>query len=230
MKYITEQVSKDLDVLAKIYHPKWDKNIHYYKYLIKFIPPNCKTVLDIGCGSGEFSRMLSSKSEKVIAVDISSEMISLAKSKSEDYNNIEYQYANLFELKNSTERFDCVISIAMYHHYYLEDVLRKSLDLLKKGGVLIVLDVYDPKSLIDKLYSALAVIPFFILKLFKNRYIRDSKQIREIWRKHSKNDRIISFADVKKAAFRASATIYVRRLLFWRYLIVHKKNDDELFP
>ena len=132
MKYNTEQEKKDFDTLSKIYHPKWDHNFHYYKYLLKFIPPNCKTVLDIGCGNGEFARMLSTKSEKVIVMDLSSETITLAKSKTEGLPNIEYEVANAFEKKITPESLDCVVSIAIYHHYYLEDVLRRSLDLFKK--------------------------------------------------------------------------------------------------
>jgi ubiquinone/menaquinone biosynthesis C-methylase UbiE len=219
----TELLKKDFDEIARIYHPKWDHNVHYYKYLSKLIPENCETILDIGCGNGEFARLISNKSKKIICMDISPEMISIAKSQSKDYPNLEFEAGNVFHKNIPAGSFDCVVSIATFHHYLLEDVMRRSIEWLKEDGKLIVFDVYKPKTFYDFVYSLIAIIPDVFLNYIKNRHIRESKQIRQVWNNHSKNDRVITFNEVYKAAFRASATVKIKRHLFWRYSVICKK-------
>jgi ubiquinone/menaquinone biosynthesis C-methylase UbiE len=219
----TELLKEDFDTFAKIYNPNWNHNIHYHKFLLKHIPENCESVLDIGCGNGDFARLLSKKSSKVTGIDISPIMISVAKSRSENYPNIEYETGNPFHKNIPKESFDVVVSIGTFHHFYLEDVLFKSMAWVKKGGRLIVLDVYKPKTFYDYLFSGFAILPDLFHTLFKNKHLRESKEIRNAWKKHKEHDRIISFEDVCKAAFRASATVKIKRHLYWRYSIICKK-------
>ena len=219
----TESLRKDFDEIAKIYHPKWNHKIHYYKYLSRLIPDNCEKILDIGCGNGEFARLISGKAKKIVCIDISPEMISIAKSESKNYSNLEFEAINVFHKNIPPGSFDCVVSIATFHHYLLEDVLMRSMEWLKKDGILLVFDIYKPKTFFVYIYSCIAIIPDLIINFIKNGRIRQTKQIREAWRNHSKNDRIVTFDEVWKAAFRASATVKIRRHLFWRYSMICKK-------
>lgn len=221
----TELLKKDFNELAQIYHPKWNHTIHYYKYLSKLIPENCDTILDIGCGRGEFARLIAHKAKKIICVDISSEMISVAKSLSKDYPNLEFEEMNVFHKNIPPESFDCIISISTFHHYLLETVLRTSMEWLKKDGLLVVMDLYKQETLFDYFYTAIAAIPDVVMNLLKNKKIRETKQIRKVWQNHSKNDRIITMNEVQKAAFRASATVKIKRHLFWRYSLVCRKYN-----
>jgi SAM-dependent methyltransferase len=220
----TESLKKDFDELARIYHPKWSHSIHYYNYLSKLVPGNCKTILDIGCGNGDFARLISGKAEKIIGVDISPEKIAQAESLSKKFPNIEYEAINVFHKNILPGSFDCVISISTFHHFPLENVLRKSMEWLKKDGTLLVLDVYKPRTILDYIYSFIAIIPDLIINFIKNSYIRKPKKIRIAWNNHRKNDRIISYREVCKAAFRTSATVKVHRHLFWRYSIICRKT------
>lgn len=219
----TESLKKDFDEIARIYHPKWDHNIHYYKYLSKLIPEKCESILDIGCGNGEFARLISGKSNKILCSDISPAMISIAKSQSKNFPNLQFETINVFHKDIPPESFDCVVSIATFHHYSLEDVLRRCMEWLKEDGILVVFDIYKPTTYFDYLYSLLALIPDVFINLIKNKRIRESKKIREIWRNHSRNDRVVAFNEVYKAAFRASATLKIKRLLFRRYVLICKK-------
>lgn len=227
--YNTDSIKNDFDELAKIYHPKWDHNIHYYKYLLSLIPPNCKTVLDVGCGSGDFTRLLASKCEKVLGVDISPEMISNAKSLSKDYKNIEFEVADVFEKDFTPESFDCVVSIATFHHYCVEHALQTCYNFVKPGGFILVLDIYKPVTIFDYFISAFSSITNVFYNITKNGFLRNPKPIRDFWKNHSKNEKIPTLLDVEKAAFRVSCLIKVRRLFFNRYLIAHKKSEEKLF-
>jgi len=219
----TELLKQDFDVFAKIYNPKWNHNIHYFNYLLKHIPDNCESILDIGCGNGDFARLISKKSKKVKGIDISPVMISVAESRSENYHNIEYEIGNAFHKNIPKESYDCVVSIGTFHHFHLEDVLFKSMEWVKKGGLLIVLDVYKPKTIYDYMFSGMAILPDIFHTLVKNKHLRESKEIRRAWKKHKEHDRIITFRDVCKAAFRASATVKIKRHLYWRYSLICKK-------
>lgn len=219
----TDLLKEDFDTFAKIYNPSWNHNIHYHKFLLKHIPDNCESVLEIGCGNGEFTRLISNKCVKITGIDISPVMISVAKSRSEKYSNIEYETGDAFLKSIPKESFDVVVSIGVFHHFNLENVLLKSIDLVKKGGKLIVLDVYKPETFYDYLISGLAILPDLYHMLVKNKHFRESKEIRNAWKKHEEQDRIISFLDVCKAVFRASTTAKIKRHLYWRYSLIWKK-------
>jgi ubiquinone/menaquinone biosynthesis C-methylase UbiE len=219
----TDLLKEDFDTFAKIYNPKWNHNIHYHKFLLKHIPDNCESVLNIGCGNGDFIRLISKKCKKVKGIDISPVMVSVAKSRSEKYSNIEYETGDAFLKSIPKESFDVVVSIGAFHHYSLENVFFKSMDWVKKGGMLIVLDAYKPETFYDYLFSGLAILPDLYHKLVKNKHLKESTEIRNTQKKHEEQDRIVSFLDVCKAAFRASATAKIKRHLYWRYSLIWKK-------
>lgn len=123
-------LKEDFDNFAKLYNPSWNHNIHYYKYLLKHIPENCESVLDIGCGAGDFVRLISKKCIKAKGIDISPIMISVAKSRSEKYNNIEYEIGDALLESFPKESFDVVVSIAVLHHFW--KFVKRHLGYLKK--------------------------------------------------------------------------------------------------
>jgi SAM-dependent methyltransferase len=57
-----------------------------------------KRVLEIGCGSGRFTRSLASISDHVLAIDISLAAIELARSTAGQLANVEFRAANVMEL------------------------------------------------------------------------------------------------------------------------------------
>ena len=64
--------------------------------------------LDIGCGTGSFARLL--------ALDLSPQMIQVAQERSRPYTNIDFRVANAMTWQYPNERFDCIASIAALHH------------------------------------------------------------------------------------------------------------------
>lgn len=72
-------------------------------------------ILDIGCGTGNFSIRLAQAGAKVVAIDISDEMLSIAKQKAEDLNlDIEFYNMDVYNLKFSKNTFDGVFSSAAF--------------------------------------------------------------------------------------------------------------------
>src|SRR5690348_11165812 len=112
----------------------------YFDYLMRHVPPGVENALEVGCGGGEFTRLLASRARSVIALDLSPEMIRLAKAYSSNYKNIEYRLCDVMQTSLPDAGFDCVVSIATLHHLPLEQALQKMKDALKPGGTLIIND------------------------------------------------------------------------------------------
>ncbi|MBK7104766.1 MAG: class I SAM-dependent methyltransferase [Ignavibacteriae bacterium] len=79
--------------------------------LKKFIEPNFKSALDLGCGTGVDSIALSQLGLKVTAIDNSEEMIKIAKENSKKYNcEINFIKSDLTKI-NFDNNFDFIISL-----------------------------------------------------------------------------------------------------------------------
>src|SRR5215204_1404810 len=134
-------VQADFDRLALLDSEGWTANNHYHNYLLRFIPQNCANAMEVGCGTGAFSRRLAERSQSVIALDLSPEMIRMARSRSTQFPNINFQLGDAMLQEFATSHFDCVCSIATLHHLHQRELLVKFKEALKPGGVLIVLDL-----------------------------------------------------------------------------------------
>jgi ubiquinone/menaquinone biosynthesis C-methylase UbiE len=72
-------VQSDFDRIAMIAQDGWDHNAPYHRYLLRHIPLRCEAALDIGCGTGSFSRLLAERADRVVALDLSPRMIEVAR-------------------------------------------------------------------------------------------------------------------------------------------------------
>ncbi|WP_299313741.1 class I SAM-dependent methyltransferase [uncultured Aquimarina sp.] len=85
-----------------------------YDHLIKTLPNNQKLdILEINCGTGHDAIWLADRGHHVIATDISSEMISIARSKQQNKNNdIEFQQLDINKLEafSPESSFDLIFS------------------------------------------------------------------------------------------------------------------------
>src|SRR6478672_10058923 len=72
----------DFDRIALISPDGALQNDHYQSFLLKQLPAHCNEVLEIGCGAGAFARALAARSNHVLGIDLSPEMIRLARERS----------------------------------------------------------------------------------------------------------------------------------------------------
>src|SRR2546423_1507557 len=136
-------VEKDLDRLALLDDEGWTQNNDYHKFLLRHVPHGCLDAMEIGCGTGAFSRRLAQRAQHVKAIDLSSEMIRVARSRSTQFSNIDFEVADLMLCDFPAEHFDCIATLATLHHLPLREALLKLIDALKPGGMLIVLDLFE---------------------------------------------------------------------------------------
>ena len=120
------------------------KEAHMLKELLG-IRPNHR-VMDIGAGTGAQTLELASFCKEIVAVDISSEMLSVLEEKAIDRNisNIKTVKAGFLTLKNEIGSFDYIISNAVLHHlpdFWKLAGLRNIRRYLNKDGLFYLFDV-----------------------------------------------------------------------------------------
>lgn len=98
------------------------------------------TVLDIGCGTGNYSIKLAKMGYKVIGIDVSDEMLNIAKEKAKDKGlDIGFYKKDVLNLDFEDEQFDAVFSMAALE--FIPET-KKAIDnifkVVKKGGKILI--------------------------------------------------------------------------------------------
>ena len=223
-------IERDFDRLALLDEGGWTHNNHYHKFLLQHLPKDCANALEVGCGTGTFSRRLAERAVQVIAVDLSSEMIRVARARSAHLRNVEYRCADVMSCDLPPEHFDCVATIATLHHLPLRDVILKLKEAVSPGGVLLVLDLFEPeRSLLkfggwrDGLLNLTAMGISGGLRLVKNGRLKPPRAVRAAWEEHGKTDSYPSLEDIRIFCAEVLPGAEIKRHLLWRYSIVWQR-------
>jgi ubiquinone/menaquinone biosynthesis C-methylase UbiE len=221
----TETVRADFDRIALLPDEGWDNNARYHRYLLNQIPARCGRALEVGCGTGEFTRLLAARSGRVLAVDLSPHMIRVARGRSKLQANVEFVNADVMACELPAGHFDCVATLTTLHHLPAEPALRRMSEALRPGGVFVCLDLYRRSGLSDLLLDAAALPADVLLRFLKTGRARPPRRVREAYAEHGRTDSYLTLAEVARACARVMPGAQVRRHLFWRYSIVWKKAD-----
>ncbi len=104
-------------------------------------------VLDVGCGSGWASRLMAERVPlgHVVGLDISDEMIALARSTSSQFTNITFDVGSAEHLDYQTGQFSHAFSMeSIYYYSDMEVALKEICRVLASGGVFVaVVDLYQ---------------------------------------------------------------------------------------
>lgn len=217
-----KKIRHDFDRIALYDREMWNHNNHYHSFLLKQLPNKGKIALDIGCGTGEFSHLLAQRFEKVIALDLSPNTIQIARQRSQNYPNIDYQVADISSWKLPLEHFDAIVSIATLHHLPVENLLPDLKAALKPGGKLVILDLLKYESLRDSLSDAIAV-PLNKLFLLQNRQIEQPPEAIAAMKEHLRTDEFLTLSQVKQIYGNLLRKARIKKHLFWRYSVVWQK-------
>lgn len=98
---------------------------------------NLGNLIELGCGTGYFTKTLADKSESIISTDISEEMLSIAR---ENMKGFEFQVMDCQDIKFDEGTFDTVFMGLVLLFTQPEKALKESRRILKPGGLLIIAD------------------------------------------------------------------------------------------
>lgn len=221
-------VEADFDRLALLDAEGWTANNQYHNSLLKNVPENCENGLEIGCGTGAFARVLAKRCRQVVALDLSSEMIRVARARSAQFENLEFKVADAMTWNFPPSHFDFVCSIATLHHLDQRELLLKIRDALKPGGVLAVLDLAQSDSLAERMCDAVALGVSGGLRLLHNGRLQPPAEVRKAWEQHGKHDSYLTMKQARALADEILPGASVTRCLLWRYMLVYRKNPSRL--
>jgi ubiquinone/menaquinone biosynthesis C-methylase UbiE len=142
-----DDIAQRYDILEKTDVTLW--HLGYQKLLRQLTPIVQKSILDYGCGSGSFCRFLHENKVNVTGVDISKNMINVAKNGYPD--DIDYHHIKSGNLDSlTTESFDFVVlnfilcTISTRHE--IREILNSIYRVLKKGGSVKIMNSNWDKS------------------------------------------------------------------------------------
>lgn len=217
-------IQSDFDRIALLSDEGWNHNAHYHGYLLERIPESCRHVLEIGCGTGEFSRLLAGHAESVLALDLSPQMVRLAKARSTLYPNINFVTGDAMTYQLADNEFDCIATLTTLHHLPFASILKKVSRALKPGGVFVCLDLYQRSDLRDLLFDSVAYPASLFLRLIKTGQARPSKEVRAAYTEHGKTDAYLTLPRIEQICADILPGARLGRHLFWRYSIIWEKG------
>lgn len=218
-------VEADFDRLALLDDEGWTANNHYHNFLLKQVPAKCENALEIGCGTGAFARLLAKRSRRVSALDLSSEMIRVAQSRSAQLGNLEYHVADALTWTLPPSYFDFICSIATFHHLDQRELLPRLKQALKPGGFLVILDLVESGSLVEKMFDVAGLGVSSGLRLLRNGRLQPPAAVRKAWEQHGKHDHYLTIGQVRALADEFLPGSLIRRHLLWRYSLVYHATD-----
>jgi ubiquinone/menaquinone biosynthesis C-methylase UbiE len=168
-------------------------------WFLSKMPEKRKRALDIGCGSGIMAFELAEYFEEVVGIDVSEEMLAIARAK-RARPNIRYLLAEGGSFTDGGA-FDYIVSRNTFHH--IEDIpglLNRMKEMTNTGGRIVILDCIGRAdiSIISKVYAYLEFLPNLFrhgaraaARIFS---FRKSKQ----WLEHLADDRYLNEKEFKQ--------------------------------
>jgi SAM-dependent methyltransferase len=216
-------LTSDFNRLALLDDQGWTPNNHYHDTLITRVPQNCENALEVGCGTGAFARQLAKHCTRVIAIDLSPEMIRVAQEGSQQLQNLKFELADAMQYEFPRSHFDFICSIATLHHLEQRELLLKLKDALKPGGVLVVLDLVESNRVLERMLDVVAFGVSSTLRLIRNGRLQPPPAVRNAWKQHGQHDHYATVNEIGALANEILPGATVKRCLLWRYLMVYEK-------
>ena len=170
MSVFGKEYSQIYDLLYK--SKDYEKEVEYLNKLIKKnYKKKIKNILDIGCGTGKHASLLVDKGYELHGVDMSPQMISIAKKNNKQKKNLSFSLSTISKL-NLKKKFDVIISVFHVMSYQTKNnELIKAFEIVKKhlnGGGIFIFDFwYGPAVLTD--------LPVNSIKTLRHRDIKISR-------------------------------------------------------
>lgn len=191
---------------------RWNHNIHYHRVVLDALPAPCDRVLDVGCGEGMLTLDLADRAGQVVGLDTDAPTLELAR-RDASAANIEYRLGDLLTADLEPGSFDAVVSIAVLHHLDAVPALERMRELVRPGGVVVVVGLARSRRR-DLPYDAAGAVGTRVHKLTKT-YWEISAPV--VWPPPQ------TYAEVRRDAHAVLPGAAYRRHILWRYSLTWTK-------
>jgi len=110
---------------------RWQRRVEMLCFALK----HEQKVLEIGCGTGYFTKELVKSGANIIAIDISHDLIEEAK-KTIKAENVYFKVENAYKMSFEDNTFDVVMGSSVLHHLDINHAIKEIYRVLKKGGAI----------------------------------------------------------------------------------------------
>ncbi len=215
-----ETVRADFDRIARLMADEPERAERYESFVLAQIPAHCDRVLEIGCGAGRLSRLITARGTPVVGIDASSEMIRLARERSSGAVRLELVCGDFMVHPFEPASFDAVVSVATMHHLDTASALARMKSLVTPGGVLVIHDLRALGDLGDWIRSGLAAIGNGDAVWWIGSGLRQRRAVRHAWHDHGSRDRYLTMAEVQVLCETTLPGAKFYRHPLWRYTVV----------
>ena len=147
MRLAEKEVRNVYDRIANKYHEKRKEKLIYNEYnempaTLSFLKNvKGKKILDLGCGTGIYTKILKNRGAIVSGIDLSPKIIGIAK---KNVKGIDFRVGSVSKLPYEFGTFDMVLASLVINYFPdLGKAFREIRRILKKGGVFIF-STYNP--------------------------------------------------------------------------------------
>jgi SAM-dependent methyltransferase len=109
---------------------RWARRCRLFK---EFIGNHKSLVLEIGCGTGLFTKELAETDNQIVAIDISDALIEKAKERVHA-QNVKFVVDNAYKTKFRSNYYDFIVGSSSLHHLDVDAALKEFSRILKPGG------------------------------------------------------------------------------------------------
>jgi ubiquinone/menaquinone biosynthesis C-methylase UbiE len=197
------------DLLYK--NKNYNKEFTFIKKIIKKYLKNPKTFMDLGCGTGEYSKLMTKLGMEVLGVDASKHMLNIAKNKFNSDKKLKFLLCDINKL-NVNKKFDIVSALFHILSYQItKNSMTKffinSQKHLKKDGILIF-DFWFKKGVINLKkplkYRKVTNKKFTVYRITRSKWFKKLDQIydtHEMIVTNKKNNKTKIFIETHKMKF-----------------------------
>jgi SAM-dependent methyltransferase len=115
----------------------------YFDIVTEEICNSSSVVLDMGCGTGRWSKYLANRVKFIEAIDPSKAVLS-ASHLTKDLKNVRVTQAGVDSIPFADESFDFAMGVGVYHHIPdTQKAVRDTVKKIKKGGYLLIYLYYS---------------------------------------------------------------------------------------
>ena len=216
------RIREDFSRIAAASTPADDASTPFDRVLLSCVPAGAGRVVDLGCGTGRLTRMLTSRAADVTGVDFSPEMLRVARERTPP-GAIKYVEADVLDLPYGLGPFDCVISVNLLHHLPPERAAQAMKGLLAPGGLLIVHDLRQTAGLSDRMLDLPRLAVKTAWRMRRPGRVRTYFRQRRAWAQHARGDVIATAAQIERMRDQFFPGAVLKQHFLWRYTLLWTK-------
>ena len=128
--------------------------------------PNIESVIDVGCGMGNFTLELTNlkKFKKIVSIDFLKDTFDIARENAKFFERVSFTEGDLIYMPFKDRSFDLAVCLNVLHHIHVDDFKVAIRELARITDKYLILEIRNKKNILDMCYSKI-ILPKYHRKL-----------------------------------------------------------------